>query len=150
MVKNGSKTEQVVERNNVDQKNQDESWLSIASFVLSLLGMNILALIFWIICLKQKNSKWAALSGVIIAWSRLVFRVIFLVMMGASFYALINYVWNIDNSLDATDVNSDIDYVDENVYQYEMGINNISVSENDNELYIMHGAHTFADSGVID
>lgn len=63
-------------KNPNQQPQQDEPGLWIASFVLSLWWMNILALIFWIISLNQKNNRRTAKTWVIIASVRLWLRII--------------------------------------------------------------------------
>lgn len=64
-----------------------KQWLAIASFVLAILGFNILWLIFWIIALNKKQLRRAALSGVIISSVRLFFVIIII------FAALIPRMW---------------------------------------------------------
>ena len=66
--------QQVNQQPNWVVQNQEEpkQWLAIASFVLSLLGFNILWLIFGIIALNKKQLRRAALAGTIISAVKLV------------------------------------------------------------------------------
>lgn len=60
--------------------NQEEpkQWLAITSFVLSLLGFNLLWLIFWIIALNKKQLRRAALAWTIISAVKLALSIIIL------------------------------------------------------------------------
>ena len=66
--------QQINQQPNWVVQNQEEpkQWLAIASFVLSLVGFNILWLIFWIIALNKKQLRRAALAGTIISAVKLV------------------------------------------------------------------------------
>ncbi len=64
--------QQTVNWNTVNSQEEPKQWLAIASFVLSLLWFNILWLIFWIIALKRKQLRWAALAWTIISAVKLV------------------------------------------------------------------------------
>ena len=59
----------------VPNEEEPKQWLAIASFVLSLLGFNILWLIFWIIALNKKQLRRAAMAGTIISAIKLFFIV---------------------------------------------------------------------------
>lgn len=74
--------------------NQEEpkEWLAIASFVLSLVGFNILWLIFGIIALKKKQLRWAALAWTIISAVKLVLSFFILTWIFA--WALIPRIWS--------------------------------------------------------
>lgn len=62
----------------VPNEEEPKQWLAIASFVLSLLGFNILWLIFWIIALNKKQLRRAAMAGTIISAIKLFFIVLIL------------------------------------------------------------------------
>ena len=61
-----------------ESNGEPKQWLAIASFVLALLGFNILGLVFWIIALKRKQLRWAALAGTIISAVKLFFVIVIL------------------------------------------------------------------------
>lgn len=77
--------------NTVNNQEEPEQWLAIASFVLSLVGFNILWLIFWIIALNKKQLRWAALAWTIISAVKLVLSTFILIGILAG--ALIPRMW---------------------------------------------------------
>lgn len=73
--------------NSENNQQEPQQWLAIASFVLSLVGFNILWLIFWIIALNKKQLRWAALAWTIISAVKLALS--FFILMWIFAWALI-------------------------------------------------------------
>ena len=83
--------QQTVSWNTVNSQEEPKQWLAIASFVLSLLWLNILGLIFWIIALNRKQLRWAALAWTIISAVKLVLGIFVFIWILAG--ALIPRIW---------------------------------------------------------
>lgn len=75
----------------INNQEEPKQWLAITSFVLSLLGFNILWLIFWIIALNKKQLRRAALAWTIISAVKLVLSIF--IIMGIFAGALIPRIW---------------------------------------------------------
>ena len=75
----------------INNQEEPKQWLAITSFVLSLLGFNILWLIFWIIALNKKQLRRAAMAGTIISAVKLVLSIF--IIMGIFAGALIPRIW---------------------------------------------------------
>lgn len=82
----------------ISNQEEPKEWLAIASFVLSLVGFNILWLIFGIIALKKKQLRWAALAWTIISAVKLVLSVFVVMWILAG--ALIPRIWAAKNKAD--------------------------------------------------
>lgn len=83
--------QQNLDWNIVNSQEEPKEWLAITSFVLALVGFNILWLIFGIIALNKKQLRWAALSWTIISAVRLVLWVFIFMWILAG--ALIPRMW---------------------------------------------------------
>jgi len=119
----------------MSNQNEPEQWLAIASFVLSLVGFNLLWLIFWIIALNKKQLRRAALAWTIISAVKLALSIF--ILMGIFAGALIPRIWAArDKANDvAREVNvrklatALINYSFDNDNQYPSTIENLDLSK---------------------
>ena len=101
----------------INNQEEPKQWLDITSFVLSLLGFNILWLIFWIIALNKKQLRRAAMAGTIISAVKLVLSIFLLMWIFAG--AIIPRLWVAQQMARDIARESDLIQLQEVVIKYE-------------------------------
>ena len=109
----------------INDQEEPKQWLAITSFVLSLVGFNLLWLIFWIIALKKKQLRWAALAWTIISAAKLVITIFLLMWIFAG--AILPRLWVAQQR--ARDIARESDLANISIAFVSYNLNNQRLSE---------------------